>query len=55
MVTLNNRVEKLEQKSNRSQNMEEWTTQELLDYIGYPDGATDEQLKAIAEGKLHHG
>ena len=56
MTTLEQRITALEQKKFRNPDLAAWTDEELLDFLGFPDGATDEQLWAIIQGNgAHYG
>ena len=61
MAALNSRIMALEQlhpkhKVLNSHLIDTYTDEELLDFLGLPDGATDEQLETIAQSKgVHHG
>jgi len=55
MATLSNRITQLEQMKKRFFDVRDMTDGELLEYLGLPDDATDEQLQAIINEGVHHG
>jgi hypothetical protein len=49
-ATIEQRITAPEQKKFRNPDLAIWTDEELLDFLGLPEGATDDELVAIALG-----